>query len=162
MWLLIYTGINHTKPSTPVQDPSTWMHNDNPQRISIWWDISSWTNFQICESSFRLYGAIHFSIEYETNEFYPEKKTTFAYVTHMRKTLTHWGRVTHICVGILTIIGSDNGLSPGRRRAGILLIGTLRTNFGEILFEIDTFSFKKMYLKMSWENGGHRDSALMC
>ena len=26
--------------------------------------------------------------------------------------LTHWGRVTHICVGNLTIIGSDNGLSP--------------------------------------------------
>ena len=25
--------------------------------------------------------------------------------------LTHWGRVTHICVGNLTIIGSDNGLS---------------------------------------------------
>ena len=29
--------------------------------------------------------------------------------------LTHWGRVTHICVGKLIIIGSDNGLSPGRR-----------------------------------------------
>ena len=31
--------------------------------------------------------------------------------------LTHWGRVTHICVGKLTIIGSDNGLSPGRGQA---------------------------------------------
>ena len=31
--------------------------------------------------------------------------------------LTHWGRVTHICVSKLTIIGSDNGLSPGRRQA---------------------------------------------
>ena len=31
--------------------------------------------------------------------------------------LTHWGRVTHICVGNLTLIGSDNGLSPGRRHA---------------------------------------------
>ena len=31
--------------------------------------------------------------------------------------LTHWGRVTHICVGNQTIIGSDNGLSPGRRQA---------------------------------------------
>ena len=30
------------------------------------------------------------------------------------KVLTHWGRVTHICVGKLTIIGSDNGLAPGR------------------------------------------------
>ena len=43
--------------------------------------------------------------------------------------LTHWGRVTHIYVGNLAIIGSDNGLSPGRRQAiiwtnyGILLIG---------------------------------------
>ena len=31
--------------------------------------------------------------------------------------LTHWGRATHICVGKLTIIGSDNGLSPGGRQA---------------------------------------------
>ena len=31
--------------------------------------------------------------------------------------LTHWGRVTHICVGKLTIIGSDNDLSPERRQA---------------------------------------------
>ena len=36
---------------------------------------------------------------------------------HMESCLTHWGRVTHICVGNLTIIGSDNGLSPGRRQA---------------------------------------------
>ena len=27
--------------------------------------------------------------------------------------LTHWGRVMHICVRDLTIIGSNNGLSPG-------------------------------------------------
>ena len=69
--------------------------------------------------------------------------------------LTHWGRVTHICVGNLTTIGSDNGLSPGRRQAinwtiaGILLIRTLGTNFSEILSEIRAFSFKKMHLKMS-------------
>ena len=31
--------------------------------------------------------------------------------------LTHWGRVTHICFGNLTIIGSVNRLSPGRRQA---------------------------------------------
>ena len=69
--------------------------------------------------------------------------------------LTHWGRVTHICVSKLTIIGSDNGLSPGRRQAiiwtnaGILLIRTLGTNFSEILREIRAFSFKKMHFKMS-------------
>ena len=54
--------------------------------------------------------------------------------------LTHWGRVTHICVGKLTNIHSDNGLSPERRQAiiwtnvGILLIGHLGTNFSENLF----------------------------
>ena len=41
----------------------------------------------------------------------------------------------------------------GRRQAiiwtnaGILLFGPLRSNFSEILIEIDTFSFKKMHLK---------------
>ena len=65
-----------------------------------------------------------------------------------------WGRVTHICLSKLAIIGSDNGLSPDRRQAiiwtnaGILLIGPLGTNFSEILIEIHVFSFKKMHLKM--------------
>ena len=70
--------------------------------------------------------------------------------------LTHWGRVTHICVSDLTIIGLDNGLSLGRRQAiiwtnaGILLIRPLGTNFNEMLIEILTFSFKKMRLKVSF------------
>ena len=69
--------------------------------------------------------------------------------------LTHWGRATHICVSKLTIIGSDNGLSPGRRQAiiwtnaGILLIGPLGPNFSEIIIEILTFSFTKMRFKVS-------------
>ena len=63
--------------------------------------------------------------------------------------------MTHICVSKLTNIASDNGLSHGRRQAiiwtsaGILLIGPLGTNFSEILIGIQTFSFKKMHLKMS-------------
>ena len=58
--------------------------------------------------------------------------------------IIHWGRMTHICVGKLNIIGSDNGLPPGRRQAiiwtndGILLIRPLGTNFSEILFGIQT------------------------
>ena len=70
-------------------------------------------------------------------------------------TISHWGRVTHICVGKLAIIGSDNGLSPERHQAiiwtnaGILLIGPLGTNLSEILIEIQTFSLKKIRLKMS-------------
>ena len=63
--------------------------------------------------------------------------------------------MTHICVSKLTIIGSDNGLSPGRRQAiiqtnaGISLIGPLGTNFSDILIGIQTCSFKKTHLKMS-------------
>ena len=77
------------------------------------------------------------------------------YLSHCIETINHWGRVTHMCVSKLTSIGSDNGLSPGRRQAiiwinaGILLIRPLRTNFSEILIKIDTFSFKKIHLKMS-------------
>ena len=62
--------------------------------------------------------------------------------------------MTHICVGNLTIIGSDNGLSPGRHQAiiwtnvGMMLIGPLGTNFSEILIEIQTISFKKKRLKV--------------
>ena len=60
--------------------------------------------------------------------------------------------MTHMFVSKLTIIGSDKGLSPGRRQAivwtsaGILLIRTLGTHFSEILSEIHTFFFKKMHL----------------
>ena len=67
--------------------------------------------------------------------------------------LTHWGRVTHIFISKSTIIGSDNGLSPGRHQdiiwtnTGMLLTGPMRINFSEILIEIYTFSFKKMQLK---------------
>ena len=82
---------------------------------------------------------------------------------------THWGLVTNICASQLTIIGADNGmyatvnwvsigwdngLSPFQcqaiiwTNAGMFLIGTLGTNFSEILSEIHEFSFKKMHLKM--------------
>ena len=76
-------------------------------------------------------------------------------------TLIDLGRVTHICVGNLAIIGSDNCLSPGWRRAiiwtdaGILLIGPPETDFNEILIKNHTFSFKKIYLKMSPDSKVH-------
>ena len=68
--------------------------------------------------------------------------------------LTHWVRVTHVCVSRLTITGSENGLSPGRRQAiiwtnaGLLLFGPLGANFSEILIKILAFSFTKMRLKV--------------
>ena len=66
--------------------------------------------------------------------------------------LTHWGRVTHICVGKLTIIGSDNGLSPDRQQAivwtnaGLLLIEPLET-------KLWTFNRNlKIFIKDAFEN----------
>ena len=56
-------------------------------------------------------------------------------------TLNHWGRATHICIRKLTIIDSDNGLSPDRHQAiiwtnaGILVIGPLGTYFSGMLIE---------------------------
>ena len=68
---------------------------------------------------------------YVTLEAYSITEINWTYIG----LLTHWGRVTHICVSKLSIIGSDNGLSRGRRQAiiwtnaGILLIRTLGRNF---------------------------------
>ena len=75
--------------------------------------------------------------------------------------------MTHICVEKLTIIGSDNGLSPGWRQviiwtnAGILLMGPLGTNFSGILIGIQTFSFKKFICKCRLRNGVYLVSASM-
>ena len=85
----------------------------------------------------------------------PEPHIRPIFELHPLSCLTHWDRVTHICVGNLTIICSDNGLSPGRHQAiiwtnaGLLSIGPLRTNFSEMLTKTQIFSFKKMHLKMS-------------
>ena len=79
---------------------------------------------------------------------------TYAYINVSRRLipslpLTYWGWVTHICVSKLTTNGSDNGLSPGRRQtiiwtnAEMSWIGSLGTNFNEILIEIYTLSLKK-------------------
>ena len=68
---------------------------------------------------------------------------------------TDWGRVTHICVSKLNIIGSDSGLSPGRCQAfiwingEILLIGRIRRDSNEILIGVHALSFIEIHLKMS-------------
>ena len=97
---------------------------------------------------------INFLISSAPNNLkFPYSATVFLLQKH--ELLTHWGRVTHICISDLTIIGSDNGLSPSRRQAiirtntGILLKRPLGTSFSEILIEILLFSFKKMRLKVS-------------
>ena len=96
-------------------------------------------------------GSVKVSIKYWTGLRY------WRQIAHISPGLTHWGRVTHICVGNLTIIGSDNGLTPARRQAitwtnvGILLIGPIGTNFSEKLIEIHTFTFKKIHLNVVWK-----------
>ena len=66
--------------------------------------------------------------------------------------LTHWDRVTNICLEYGTIVGSYNVLSPGRwqdiilTNATRLFTGSLATQFFEILIKLHTFSFKKMHL----------------
>ena len=57
----------------------------------------------------------------------------------------------HICIGKLTILGSDNGLSPGRRQAilwtnaEVFLVGLSGKNFSEILIKIQTFLLKNTF-----------------
>ena len=67
--------------------------------------------------------------------------------------LTHWGRMTHVCVNKLAIISSVNGLVLGRRQTIIwtnaVVIGPLETNFSGILIEINIFSFQKIHSKIS-------------
>ena len=59
--------------------------------------------------------------------------------------------MTHICVGKLTIISSDNGLSPGRRlaiiwnNAGMFLIG--------LFVKEIRFNFEKKYIQ--WHYASH-------
>ena len=68
---------------------------------------------------------------------------------HIARSNVESGAIPRVC------IGSDNGLSPGRRQpiiwtsAGLLAIGLLETNFSEIWIGILPFSFKKIHLYMS-------------
>ena len=72
-------------------------------------------------------------------------------ILHFKISLTHWGRVTHIYVSKLTIIGSNSGRRQAIvwTNAGMLLIGPLGTNFSEMLSEISISSLKKIRLKIS-------------
>ena len=58
--------------------------------------------------------------------------------------------MTHFCVTNLTTNGSDHGLlSWTKPLSNPMLKYCLGTNFGEIVIQIQTFSFKKMHLKVS-------------
>ena len=74
---------------------------------------------------------------------------------HFTKCFVHLAECNiHASVaGIIT--GSDNGLAPIRHQAiiwnnaGLLLIGSLGTNFREIWIKIKQFSFMRKHLKMT-------------
>ena len=76
------------------------------------------------------------------------------YVTPRQRILLPTGWLKMSAFPSTRLVGSDNGLSPGRRQSIIwtndrmLLIGPLGTNFSEVLIKIYTFSFKKTLLKM--------------
>ena len=63
----------------------------------------------------------------------------------------------HICIGNLPITDSDNGLSPSLRQAiiwtnaGILLIGTLRTNFSENFNQNHNIFIQENAFESVWE-----------
>ena len=96
-----------------------------------------------------LYCAIQFIPQYEKYRLHPRKGNTTKHY------LTHWGRMTHISVSKLSIIGSDNGFvawlsSHYYTNAEKLLIQTSGTNFIEISDEMHAFSFNTMRLKTSF------------
>ena len=128
----------------------TWFHYNSWQFSRFFlisrflrksWDWNKWCSFHVTPMiiSFRIF-------------LWKAKLPCLLYA--MLVPLTHWGRAMRICVGNLTIIGSDNGLSPGRRQAiiwtnaRIFLIRPLGTNLSEILIRNQIFSFIKMHLKM--------------
>ena len=75
-------------------------------------------------------------------DYYNQRALIIYTITHFTRyrwmlSLTHWGRVADICVCKLTLIGSDNGLSPDE----ILSVGPSGT-YSYIFFQ-------EMHLKMS-------------
>ena len=132
----------------------TW----NEENVSIWWRQHAYMrNSRMCHSSYLDTAMVYIITFWHSSYTSVYVIMFFVHNPAPNKcySITHWGRVTHICVCKLIIIGSDNGLSPGRRQAiiwtiaGIFLIGPLGKNFSEIWTKIQNFSFMKMRLKMS-------------
>ena len=96
--------------------------------IAAPWRISSWKSKLPKNSCYHKFQKILLPVNLQIFVlmiFLYRRKIDFIY--SLERNLTHWGRVMHICISNLTIIGSDNGLTPGWRQAiiwtnaGILL-----------------------------------------
>ena len=94
------------------------------------WCISNRAHALLCGVCTHVFSAVYVLIKMK-------EEIVWDITAHVWK-WTHWGRMMHICIDKLTIIGSDNGLFSGRHQAIIwtngvkLLIGPLGTNFSEI------------------------------
>ena len=109
-------------PTRPLVSRSFW------QRTPLW---ELWSLWKLQWNNTEAWHTLHKKRQARTLLcFYNNKSRKILCETTV--CLTHWGRVTHIYVSKLTIIGSDKGLSPGWRqsiiwiKAGILIIRTLK------------------------------------
>ena len=96
--------------------------------------------------------------------------TVLGCVNKPQLNLTHRGWVTHICVGNLAIIVSDNGLSSRRRQAIIWTepmlpycqLDTKEHSTVQFYLRFKMFHWTKCTWKCRLRNGGHHVSASMC
>ena len=134
---------------TLVENPPYAQFHFRPRIVFQFVNICPWNTCKshIVSSSITSHVPIH-DIQVRIDTVYPKCKTIYLI-------LTHWGRVTQICVSKPFIIGWDNGLAPTRRQAiiwanaGIVSMRPLGTTFNESLIEMCKFSFKKIHFKMS-------------
>ena len=110
----------------PILKKNPWQQDwECKKRIVIW------LIFMYC---FKLFHLKYISIWWS-------KFSVYFHVTHS-PLLTHWGRVTHICVNKLPTISLDNGFSPPRHQViiwintGILLEYCLGLNVSKIILYI--------------------------
>ena len=74
-------------------------------------------------------------------------------------TFIQWGRTTYICISKLTIIGSDNGLSPGRHQAIIWTIARiLLMNASSAKWQPSCLGLNELSENYSLDNGWLQDS----
>ena len=147
---------HHPPPPTPIIYKFQhfgfidWQGASNKSLAVVWWELS---NFKTHELGCPIHLA--WDLRLKVSCQIPDSVVLDCTSRYSAQTLTRWGRGTHLCLNSVTIVGSDNGLSPCRcqaiiwTNAGTLFIVPPGTNVSEILIEIYTLSFKKMYLKMS-------------
>ena len=143
---------------------SKWLPCDFEQCHPLLWGggilVDHWSTISSCHSTFKNYTSKFKANTPGHTELKPPPVigtllVGYLHSSHNAPMLTHWGWVMHKCVSKLSIIGSDNGLSPGSRQAiiwtnaGILLIGPLGMNSEFFFIKTDAFSFRKTHLKKS-------------